>query len=87
MAFSRRARLQMADPLAAIEGGQHALLGPGTGPLAAPNGADRDASDDGMSSVGVGEAEARQAFLDFASAQFVGAHGAGIFNENGEEFY
>ena len=40
-----------------------------------------------MSSVGVGEAEARQAFLDLASAQFVSAHGAGIFNENGEELY
>ena len=49
MAFSQRARLQMADPLAALEGGARstsprALLGPGTGPLPVPNGAEQDAN-------------------------------------------
>ena len=92
MAFSARARRQMADPLAALEGdarsaSPRAILGPGAGPLPVPNGAAQDASDDDMSSVGVGEAEARQAFLDSAAAQFISATGTGVYNEVGEELH
>ena len=92
MALSARARRQMADPLAALDNdarsaSPRAILGPGAGPLPVPNGAAQDASDDDMSSVGVGEAEARQAFLDAAAAHFVGATGTGLFNEVGEELF
>ena len=95
MAFSARARSQMTDPLAAAasDGSARppsplrAILGPGTGQLPAPNGAERDASDDGMSSVGVGEMEARQQFLDAAAAPFLAATGTGIYNEAGEELF
>ena len=94
MAFSARARSQMSDPLAAAASdgsarppSPRAILGPGTGRLPAPNGAERDASDDGMSSVGLGEAEARQQFLDAAAAPFLAATGTGVHNEAGEELY
>ena len=40
-----------------------------------------------MSSVGLGEMEARQQFLDAASAEFLAATGTGVFNENGEELF
>ena len=94
MAFSARARLQLSDPLAASasdgsarSASPRAIMGPGTGRLPAPNGAERDASDDGMSSVGLGEAEARQQFLDAAAAPFLAATGTGVYNEAGEELY
>ena len=94
MAFSARARSQMSDPLAAAASdgsarppSPRAIMGPGTGRLPAPNGAERDASDDGMSSVGLGEAEARQQFLDAAAAPFLAATGTGVYNEVGEELY
>ena len=94
MAFSARARLQMSDPLAASasdgsarSASPRAIMGPGTGRQPAPDGAERDASDDGMSSVGLGEAEARQQFLDAAAAPFLQATGIGVYNETGEELY
>ena len=94
-AFSARALQQAADPLAAgrPDGSARppspvrAILGPGTGPLAAPNGEGQDAVDDGMSSVGQDEIEARQRFLDAASAEWLAALPLGIYTEAGEEMY
>ena len=77
-AFSDRALAQLADPLAAAKAHGSArpvsplreILGPGTGPLPVPNGAAQDATDSDMSSVGQEEVQARQQFLDAASAEF-----------------
>ena len=95
MAFSALARTQMTDPLAAAsQGGSarrdspvRAILGPGTGPLAAPNGALQDPTDDEMSSVAQEEVDARQHFLDTAASEFLAATGTHVFTETGEELY
>ena len=92
-AFSDRARAQLADPLAAAKvlarpvSPLREILGPGTGPLPVPNGAAQDATDSDMSSVGQEEIQARQQFLDAASAEFLAATGTGVTNEVGEELY
>ena len=95
MAFTALARAQMTDPFqAASIGGSarppspaRAILGPGTGPLPAPNGARQDATDDDMSSVGHEEVEERQRYLDASSGEFLAATGLNIYNEAGEELF
>ena len=94
-AFSDRALAHLADPLPAAKAHGSArpasplreILGPGTGPLPAPNGAAQDATDSEMSSVGQEEVQARQQFLDAAFAEFLGATRTGVHNEDGEELY
>ena len=94
-AFSARALEQAADPMAAAKANGsarpqspvRAILGPGTGPLAAPNGARQDATDDDVSSVGQEEVEARQRYLDESSAEWLAATALGIYNEAGEELF
>ena len=71
-------------PQLAVEAGQEALLSPGAGTLPAPNGANRDESDDELSAADAEEIVFRQAMLDLASSEFDLATATDVMNDVGE---